>query len=112
MDKITYKFSTGAEITGTVEEIEKVAKALGEKLDYSVFKGKIPRGFYPSKSKGVIRVADMGEFHLRRALLKRTKDYYSEMYDAGDTKTTFLRKYTDLENDPIVVDLFAEINKR
>jgi hypothetical protein len=111
-DKILYKFPTGLEVTGTFEEIEKVAKAIGAKLDYSVFVGKVPRGYYPSESRGVIKISEMSEFHLRRALLKRAKDYYTEIFDPKDSVKIFLDKFTALPLDAIIFDLFTELSNK
>ena len=112
MDKINYKFPSGLEVNGTFEEIEKVAKAIGHKLDFSKFTGKIPRGYYPSESKGIIKISEMSEFHLRRALLKRAKDYYTEIFDAKDTVSEFLNKFINLAADPIIEDLFMQLKSK
>ena len=109
--KINYKFSTGLEVTGTAEEIVAIAKALKVEVDFLKL-GVIPAGYYPSETKGMVKIVDMGEWHLRRALLKRAKDYYAEMFDAKDSLETFLTKFTLLTEDRIVSDLFVEIQKR
>lgn len=111
MSKITYKFKDGTEVTGTIEKIETMAKAIGEKIDYVAI-GKTPRGYYPSESKGLTKISDMNEYHLRRALLKRGKDYLAEIYDAAEPIPTFLKKFTELADDQIIEDLYLELNKR
>ena len=112
METLTYKFKDGTEVSGSIEKIEKVASAFGEKIDLSVFKGKIPRGYYPSETKGMIKISTMNEYHLRRALLKRGKDYLAEIYDANDEANIFLKKFVNLSEDPIIQDLYMEILKR
>jgi len=112
METLTYKFKDGTEISGSIEKIEKAAAAFGEKIDLSVFKGKIPRGYYPSETKGMTKISEMNEYHLRRALLKRGKDYLAEIYNPDDSIPAFLKKFTDLSEDQIVQDLFFELNKR
>lgn len=112
---ITYKFPSGAEVTGTLEEIVEIAKALKTTVDFSkidLTKVTVPKGYYPSESKGLIKVSDMGEWHLRRALLKRAKEYYAEMFDPKDTLEQFLNKFTLLSEDQIITDLFTEIKKK
>ena len=54
----------------------------------------------------------MSEFHLRRALLKRAKDYYIGIFDAKDTVPQFLNKFMSLSDDPIVEDLFMQLKSK
>ena len=110
-DKIKYTFPSGLEVIGTVTELETIAKSLGQKLDYNVL-GIVPKGFYPSESKGLTKISDMNPHWLRRALLRRAKDYLAEIYVASDTREVFLQKFINLSEDQIVFDLFNEINKR
>lgn len=112
MSKISYKFPTGLEVNGSIDEIEKIAKSLGLKVDYTKFGDKIPKGYYPSESKGLTKIKDMSEFHIRRALLKRAKDYISTVYEAKESNAKFLEKFLNLANDPIIEDLFTELQKR
>lgn len=110
-EKISYTFPSGLEVNGTVEEIINIAKALKVEVDFAKL-GVVPKGYYPSESKGLIKISEMADFHLRRALLKRGKDYLAEMWDATDSKDTFLNKFMLLADDRIVSDLFSEISKR
>lgn len=110
--KISYKFPTGLEVSGSIEEIEKIAKSLGLKVDYKKLGDEIPRGYYRSESKGLVKVSDMSDYHIRRALLKRAKDYLSTVYEAKETNKKFLAKFLDLASDPTVEDLFTELQKR
>jgi len=110
-EKISYTFPSGLEVNGTVEEIINIAKALKVEVDFAKL-GVVPRGYYPSESKGLIKVSTMADYHIRRALLKRGKDYFTEIFDATDTNTEFLRKFTALTEDKIVVDLFTELANR
>ena len=107
---IEHTFQNGTKVVGTYEQLETIAKALGLKL--VGVKGPVPRGFYPSESKGMVKISEMNDYHIRRALLKRSKDYYTEIYDKDDTNTTFLNKFTNLTNDNIIVDLFSELASR
>ena len=107
--KIKHKFPDGTEVTGTFEQLTAIAKALGGKL--VGVKGSA-RGFYPSESKGLVKISEMNDFHLRRALVKRSKDYFTEVFDKTDTNTQFLKKYTGLTDDTIIQDLYNELSKR
>ena len=113
--KITHKFASGLEVSGTFEEIAAVATALGQKLDLTeLYKknGEHISGYYPSESKGLIKIADMQDFHIRRALLKRAKEYYSNVFDAKDENEKFLMKFVALVDDRLVKELFLELQKR
>lgn len=112
MSKLTYKFDTGLEVTGSLEEIEKIGSSLGLKVDYRKLGDKVPRGYYPSESKGLKKISEMNESHLKRALLKRAKDYLSEVYEAGESNKKFLEKFLKLASDPIIEDIFSELQKR
>jgi hypothetical protein len=113
--KITHKFASGLEVSGTFEEIAAVATALGQKLDLTeLYKknGEHISGYYPSESKGLIKITDMQDFHIRRALLKRAKEYYSNVFDAKDENEKFLMKFVALVDDRLVKELFLELQKR
>lgn len=58
------------------------------------------------------KISEMNEYHLRKALLKRAKDYMSEIYDTNEEIPVFLNKFTDLSEDRIIQDLFHELAKR
>lgn len=79
--KISYKFPDGTEVTGTLDQLTTIANALGVKL--AISGSSVPRGYYPSESKGIVKISDMNDFHIRRALLKRSKDYSAEVFDKG-----------------------------
>jgi hypothetical protein len=106
---IEHTFSDGTKFVGTFDQLEKVASALGMKITGV---GKTPRGYYMSDSKGLVKITEMNDHHIRRALVKRSKDYFTEVYLKDDTNKEFLRKYTDLTLDNVVVDLFNELQKR
>jgi hypothetical protein len=106
---INHVFSDGTKFTGTLEQLEKVASALGLKITGLE---NTPKGFYVSESKGLVRISEMNDFHIRRALLKRSKDYYTEVFAKEDTNRQFLKKFTGLTEDQIVIDLYNELSKR
>ena len=116
MEKVKYTFDDGLEITGTIDQLQTIAKTLGRKLDASKLID-LPNGYYVSESSGLIKISEMNEYHLRRSLLKRAKTYYSEIFNAEifnaeDSIPTLLDKFTNIGNDPVVVELFTELNKR
>jgi hypothetical protein len=109
VDVIEHTFTDGTKFTGTIEQIKKVASALGMKVTGL---SKVPKGYYMSESQGLVKVSEMHDHHIRRALVKRSKDYFTEIYSKDDTINKFLQKYLDLTNDKSVVELFTELQKR
>ena len=114
MTKHRYVFATGTEVLGTIEEIQLIAKSFGVKVDYEQFKGSdaLPRGFYPSETKGLIEIKGMSDFHLRRALIKVTKEYFMGVFAQTDSIEEFLMKYMGMPDNPLVEDLFTKKKKR
>jgi hypothetical protein len=108
---ITYKFENGVETTGTIEQLLKVAEALGEKLRPETIDS-VPRGYYLSSSKGLVRIDSMSDFHIRRALVKRAKTYMDSIFDTADDNATFMKKFINLTDDTAIIDLFNELSER
>lgn len=109
-----YQFKNGVNVEGTMEQILEIAKTLKETVDLKKIEGGIPRGYYLSESKGeVVKIKDMHATHIRAALLKQSKEHFENL---GKQKTLsvagFLTKYTELTDNPIVQDLYAELQKR
>ena len=108
---IKHKFQDGTEVSGTFEQLQKISAALGLKL-IGVKVRATPRGYYMSETKGLIKISDMNDYHIRRALLKRSREYFAEVYDKDDTNKMFLKKFTDLVNDTVIIDLYNELARR
>ena len=108
--KIKYRFENGALVVGTIEQIESAAKGMGFKIDYSRI-GSQP-GYYPSSTKGLVKISSMNEMHIRRALIKRSQTYLDSVFAAKDSNRIFSKKFVNLAEDPIVKDLFIELQNR
>ena len=108
---IDYTFENGLKVSGTVSQLEKIASTMGLKLNYHTI-GHRPTGFYPSTSKGLIKISSMNDYHLRRALLKYAKDYFSDIFSATDSNVEFMKKFTAFPDESLVLELFAELAKR
>jgi hypothetical protein len=106
---ITHRFENGREFTGTITELQAVAKALGLAL---VGISDVPRGYYNSTTDGLVKIVDMHSFHIRRALLKATTDYMKKVFTGKDTNSDFLKKYAGLTDQPVIVDFLNELVKR
>lgn len=110
--KFDYTFKDGTNVSATLPQLEKIAKGLGEKLDYKKL-GVTPRGYYASESRGLTKISEMNEYHIRRALLKTAKDYFTSLgTDLTTPVGTFLIQFTNLTEDPTIQDLYAELSRR
>jgi hypothetical protein len=107
---IEYTFDNGLKVNGTFEQLTSVAKAMGLKL--VELKTPSRRGYYFSESKGIVKISEMNQYHLRRALLKRGKEYLLEIYKKEDSISEFLKKFRGLEKDSIVSELYLELESR
>jgi hypothetical protein len=107
---VEHTFENGVKVSGTLDQLVSIAKAMG--LTLTGVKAPSTRGFYPSESKGLIKISEMNEYHIRRSLLKRSKDYFTEIFVKEDTNTQFLSKFTKLTEDSIIVDLYNELASR
>jgi hypothetical protein len=103
-DVITFSLENGMELTGTVEQIKQACRKMGVKANF--------KGYYPSASKGMVKISEMNDYHLRRALIKTAKDYFTGMYKAEDSNKTFLEKFIGLAENELVQDLFNELKRR
>lgn len=107
-----YTLKSGVTVEGTLEQIMATAKKLGEKVNVGTL-GKLPKGYYLSDTRGVIKIADMETVHIKNSLLKRTKSYYEALSkEKGLANPAFVKKFTSLVEDEQVQELFAELVKR
>ena len=107
--KISHCFPNGTKVEGTFEELQTIAKAIGQPLTGLSF---IPRGHYNSGTSGLVKISDMHSYHIRRALLKVTTEYMKKVFASKDTNSTFLKKYAGLVDEPLVMDFLDELVKR
>lgn len=107
--KITYKFPNGSTFTGTMNELKEVAKSLGQTLS-SI--GGTPRGFYKSGSSGLIEIKSMHAHHIRRALIKTTRESLGKVFKPTDTNGEFLTKYNRFGTSHLIEDLKNELVAR
>lgn len=106
---IDYTFEDGTKFSGTVENLNKVASSLGMKVTAI---GTIPKGYYISESKGLVKISTMNNHHLRRALISHTRNYYANVYNSTDSIKEFLLKYEALDSNSVIMDLYNELRKR
>lgn len=109
--EVTYTFKNGTIVKGTVEQILAVANILKETVDLS----KLPRepGYYKSASKGLVKISQMNDIHLKNALCKSIKNFYEKLAAAPYTDlATFEAMSTSLAADPVVSDLYKEVTAR
>lgn len=107
--KISHTFPDGTKFTGTYAQLLKVAATLG----YPITGLKnVPTGYYQSSTKGLLKISNMHEIHIRRALAQRAQQYFANIFDKNDSNATFLSKFSDLTSDSKIVELFSELNNR
>jgi hypothetical protein len=106
-----YKFNSGAEFDGTFEQLLQVADALHEKIETTKLPS-IPPGYYNSKSLGLIKISEMKDPHIRRALAKIARTYYENLYISSDTNKQFLSKFVNMPDCESVSELYAELERR
>ena len=109
--KIKYTFENGLEINGTIDQIEKVANSMKLKVNYSKI-GIRPNGYFKSVSKGMVKIEEMNTYHLRRALLKTAKDFYTGMYNPKHSNKEFLQAFISMPTNEVVIELYSELEKR
>lgn len=110
---IKYQLKNGATVSGTLEQVADLVKAAGEVLDTSKLGKKVPKGYYTSSKKGLIKISEMDTAHIRNSLLKRTKTYYENLASEKSVATpVFVKKFTALTDDGTIQELFAELTKR
>jgi hypothetical protein len=107
-----YKFKNGVTFKGTVDQILAYAKTIGEELDGDKLTN-APRGYYFSKTRGLLKISEMETTHIINALTKHTVDYYEQLGKRNryDTKA-FVGGFTALTANPVVEDLFTELTRR
>jgi hypothetical protein len=111
--EIKYKFSNGVTITGTAQQVLDYAKMVGEVVDPKNLGDVIPRGYYDSKTKGLLKISEMVDHHIVNALNKLTIDYYTALKPGKDLDLKkYLVSFVGLTNDPEVEDLYTELVKR
>lgn len=69
------------------------------------------RGKYNS-SKGVLKLSEMNEHHIRRAIVKRKVDLLLNCYTAEETNLEFLQKVALISRDRVINSLKRELRKR
>ena len=110
--KINYTFSNGINVTVTnIEQLEQIAKSLKLKISYDTL-GFCPAGYYLSATKGMTKLSDMSDYHIRRAIVKHSKEYLETIYDSADTNTKFLKNFLGLSENEVIKSLFAELANR
>lgn len=114
--KFSYRFKSGISLTDvTLTQLELISKSLGEPVDPSQIPvAAVPRGYYHSGSKGILKISEMETSHLRNALLKYSREFYTSSAPRwqGIDDANFLVQYQALAESTVVQDLFTEISKR
>ena len=96
--------SNGVVVEGTLEQIQQVA---------STFKSTIPSlddgTWYMSSTKGLVRIRDMETQHLRNALLKRYREFVSQL---STLSNNVIASEIVAPSDKTLVGLMVEFESR
>ena len=118
-----YTFKTGLTVEGTFDEVQKVAKLLGENL--VIDPKEVPIGYYLSETRGLIAISDMEDNHIKNALCKRAMIFYEEL-QKGHIPTSksvgkivnkqkiesFLKSFCNLTESQEIISLYSELLTR
>jgi len=93
-------------ITGTVAELQEILAKLE--------KGKAPEGYYPSASKGLIKIKEMATAHIANALIKIYREWIGRLKIGNYANPAeFIDVLQDgFADEPYVKPLFAELYRR
>mgnify|MGYP000890484096 FL=1 len=95
-----HTFKSGASFEGTKEELQAVAKALGESIS----------PIYRSVTKGDIPVDEIHENHLKNAILSHCRDFYTQKNFKYLSNEEFLERFE--EKDETINMLLTELKSR
>lgn len=114
LDKLTYEFSDGSSMTGTADQILKYAKTMGLAIDTKKLGIATPRGYYSSRSKGLVKISEMDNIHIINCLNKLTIEYYTELKEhfREMSVASYLKLFVGLTENSEIEDLFLELQKR
>jgi len=76
---------------------------------------KIPDGMYYSESqKKLVKISEMTVNHLRNALNKSAVKYYTDLSSnkLAISNEEYITKFLGLAENPIIIDLFTELQKK
>jgi hypothetical protein len=114
MSKITYEFADGSSMTGTSDQILTYAKTMGLPIDTKKLGIATPRGFYASRSKGLIKISEMDNNHIINCLNKLTIEYYTDLKGRFKEMSidSYLKLFVGFAENSEIEDLFLELQKR
>lgn len=114
MNKITYEFADGSSMTGTADQILAYAKVMGLSINTKKLGIATPRGFYASRSTGLIKISEMDTNHIINCLNKLTIDYYTDLKERFKEMSinSYLKQFTGLTENSEIEDLFGELQIR
>ena len=99
MNKVTIELKDGTIITGLPENLAK----LGLLKDANV------SGYYRSETKGLIKISDMNDIHIKNALMKHYREHLDKLNKEDNLELVALGLNTgpdDLETIQLLDELF------
>ena len=95
--------ANGMTIEGTESQVLAAAKALGQSVGNDGV-------YYNSTSRGLVRIVDMDNNHLRNALLKVYREWVASL--SGQSNTVVLNALRNGPSDKTFIALVAEFSRR
>lgn len=113
--KLHYRFNDIVSTVGTLGQLEDIAQKLNLQIDYARLaeENGIRNEYYESERDGVIKVTDMATEHLRNALLKQLRNYFTRENFKDVTDSNFFKHLEDPDfyNSEIKM-LYTELSER
>ncbi len=106
---LSYTFKNGSVVTGTIDQITTIASVLGEKVEGLK---ETPVGYYSSASKGLVRIDEMNDIHIKNAINKIAYQFYHDLGKEDIEVRDYLFKFTQLAEIPKLIELFEELHNR
>lgn len=113
--ELTYRFNDIVNVVGTLNQIEDIAEKLNLKINYTILasvNGLIDE-YYDSEHLGIVYIKDMATEHLKNALLKNLREYFTpeNFKDAIDDDFLSRIEDPDFYNSEIKM-LYTELSNR
>lgn len=113
--KLHYTFNDAVQVIGTLGQIDDIATKLGLEVDYTKLmeSNGLKNEYYESTTLGLVKVTDMQIDHLRHALLKQLRNFFTKESFKDVSNEEFLKRIVDPDfYDSDIKMLYEELSNR
>lgn len=112
--KYSYVFNSGVKIENvSFDQLLQLAANIGESIDASKLLGGVPKGYYLSESKGLVKIEAMDTQFVVNSMCKLARTYIEKIRPTHITDLKkFLEDFVGLGNDSKINELFTELTTR